>query len=286
MDEPKTVEMNFDEDYYVGDVMFQKNKINNQLVVGGFLKDVIPRPGPDLVKVGIFSYTINLDDNSIKTRVINMFDDNMLTALQSNARRSRYYKYKMDYMLTIDKNIYYVGEQYSEQQNYSYDPVSHMSRTYWQYEYMDVIVAKLNEKGEMEWITNTPLRISRTLDYAHVFKLYMATATKDNIYILNNENAKNIQEYARPDFRPTDLRYTSGIHGSNFVSTAVALTDGKLKHTLVFENEHYCFNPVQETNFNLMPPANTELFVKGKDNEIYIYTEDRGRDRFSKIEFD
>ena len=85
------------------------------------------------------------------------------------------------------------------------------------------------------------------------------------------------------NFEPKDLKTVSGIHGSNFVSTAISLTDGKITHQLVFENKDYCFAPIQERNMQFMPPEDTEIFVPSSNNELYIYTEDRGRDRFSRI---
>ena len=87
----------------------------------------------------------------------------------------------------------------------------------WHYEYMDVIVAKLNAKGEFEWIKNSPLRNEMVLgQVAHVFKQYIAVATSKNLYILNDDHPKNIERYAKADFEPKDLKSVKGIHGSNF----------------------------------------------------------------------
>jgi len=76
----------------------------------------------------------------------------MLAALESNPRRSKYFKYKLDYILPVGDATYYIGEQYNEYY------VRNSSNTYgsssgnWNYEYMDVIIGKLNAKGEFEWI--------------------------------------------------------------------------------------------------------------------------------------
>ncbi len=282
--EPKITELKFDDDYLVKDVQFSKTP-NNELVVGGFLKDVIERKGRDLVKVGVFSFTINISTGAIVSNTVKMFDDKILTALESSAKQSRYFRYKLDYIFPIGKDVYYVGEQYREEQVTTYNSQSHSSSTYWEYEYMDVIIAKLNSKGTFEWIKNTPLRNNMRLNYPHVFKQYIAIPTENNLYILNNEHEKNIKIYAEPDFEPKDLKSMSGIHGSNFTYTSVSLSNGSLTHKLIFNNEDYCFAPIQERNIQFIPPSDTEIFVKGKNNEIYIYTEDRGRDRFGKITF-
>jgi hypothetical protein len=280
--EPKNTELTFDDDYLVKDVEFSKTP-NGEIVIGGFLKDVIERKGRDLVKVGIFSFTINISTAAIVSKTVKMFDDKLLTALESNAKKSKYFLYKLDYIFPVGNDVFYVGEQYRYEVVTTYNSQTHTSSTHYNYEYMDVIVAKLNAKGEFEWIKNTPLRNNLTLQYPHVFKQYIAVPTSKAIYVINNEHEKNIKIYSEPDFEPKDIKSMSGIHGSNFVYTAVDVTNGALTHNLIFNNEDYCFAPIQERNLQFIPPSDTEIFVKGKGNDIYIYTEDKGRDRFTKL---
>lgn len=284
---PKTQELLFDDDYLVSDIEF--NKANDgEIVVGGFIKDVIERKGADLVKVGIFSFKINLSNNTVAAKTAKFFNDDMLKALESNARRSKWFKYKLDYILPIGDAVYYVGEQYSEQYvSSSYGSYGSSSSSYWQYEYQDVIIAKLNKSGEFEWVKNSPLRNEMRMNFPHVFKQYIAVATQKNLYILNDDHPKNIERYEKADFEPKDLKSVQGIHGSNFVCNTVSLVDGKVtKRNVLMKNDDYCFAPIQERNPQFIPPSDCEIFVQGKDNQIYIYTEDKGRDRFSKIKFD
>jgi hypothetical protein len=279
-----TVELPFDDNYLVNDIEFNKN--NNELTIGGFLKDVIERKGRDLVKVGIFSFKVDLNGKKVSSKAVKIFDDKLLTDLESNPRRSRYFKYKLDYILPVGDAFYYVGEQYQEQMvmertNYGYN-------VYWTYEYMDVIIGKLNAKGEFEWVKNSPLRVNvDRQNYPHLFKQYIAVATDKNLYILNDDHPKNIERYEKPDFEAKDLKSVRGIHGSNFVCNVISLQDGKVKdRKVLMKNEDYCFAPVQERNPQFIPPSDCEIFVPSKNNEIFIYTEDRGRDRFAKIKFD
>lgn len=285
----KDLELTFDDDYLVNDIEFSKTN-ENEIVMGGFIKDVIERKGRDLVKCGIFSFKINITNNTVAAKTFKFFDDNMLTALESNARRSRYFKYKLDYIFPIGDATYYVGEQYSEQwiQNTS-NSYSSMAGNNgrWVYEYMDVIVGKLNAKGEFEWIKNSPLRqVVELGNIAHVFKQYIAIATDKNLYILNDDHPKNIERYAKADFEPKDLKTVRGIHGSNFVCNTMSLKDGSItERNVLMKNEDYCFAPIQERNMQFVPPSDCEIFVPGKNNEIFIYTEDKGKDRFAKIKF-
>ncbi len=284
----KDLELTFDDDYLVNDIEFSKTG-DNEIVMGGFIKDVIERKGRDLVKCGIFSFKINLTNNTVAAKTFKFFDDKMLVALESNPRRSKYFKYKLDYILPIGSDVYYVGEQYNEQfiKNNNNSMGSIGSNGNWTYEYMDVIIAKLNAKGEFEWIKNSPLRNEMTIgSIAHVFKQYIAVATTKNLYILNDDHPKNIERYAKADFEPKDLKSVRGIHGSNFVCNTVSLRDGSVtERQVLMKNEDYCFAPIQERNPQFIPPSDCEIFVPGKDNEIFIYTEDKGKDRFAKIKF-
>lgn len=297
---PKQLDLSFDDDYYVRDIEFSKSN-DNELVIGGFLKDVVERKGRDLVKVGVFSFKVNVASNTVASMAVKFFDDNILTALESNARRSRYFKYKMDYIIPVGDAVYYIGEQYSEEYHQNTNSSYGMgglagaalgaatgNNGYYQYEYMDVIVAKLNSKGQFEWIKNSPLRQNdRVNGQPHVFKQYIALATSKNLYILNDDHPKNIERYQKADFEPKDLKSVTGIHGSNFVCNVMSLTDGNVTaRKVLMKNDDYCFAPIQERNPQFMPPSDCEIFVPGKNDEIFIYTEDRGRDRFSKIKFD
>lgn len=298
--EPKNIELNFDDDYFVRDIEFKKNS-NNEIIIGGYVKDVIERKGRDLIAVGIFSFKINLTNNSVASKAFKFFDDALLLSLESSSKRARKFKYKLDYIFHVGDADYLVGEQYREEMVVRTNN-STMARpggirpaggyggstdVDWHYEYMDVIVAKLNSKGEFEWIKNLPLRQEMSLENkAHVFKQYIAVATDKNINILCDDHPKNIERYLKADFEPKDLKSVRGIHGSNFVCNTLNLATGKITRTVLMKNEDYCFAPIQERNPQFIPPSDCEIFVPGKNNEIYIYTEDRGRDRFATIKLE
>lgn len=280
----KALNLPFDDFYGVGDIEFSKAN-DGDIVVGGFLTDIVERKGRDLVKCGIFSFKINVSNNSLTGKTTYFFDDKMLTALESKPKHARFNNYKLDYIMPVGDAVYYVGEQYRVTE-VTQTSNSRVTNVYYQYEYMDVIIAKLNAQGKFEWIQNVPLRNEMRMDYHHVFKQYIAVATSKNLYILCDDHRKNMERYEKPDFEPRDLKSVTGIHGSNFVCNAVDLRNGKITRSIVFENEEYCFAPIQERNIQFVPPSDCEIFVPGKNNEIFIYTEDRGKDRFAKIKFD
>ena len=194
--------------------------------------------------------------------------------------------------MPVGDAVYYVGEQYRETKvtrttNYGtgFGGIGNNNNSYWEYEYMDVIVAKLNKEGKFEWIKNVPLRNEMRLDFPHVFKQYAAVTTSKNLYILCNDHPKNMARYEKGSYEPSDLKSVTGIHGSNFVSNMVDLGSGKITRSVVFENDKYCFAPIQERNQQFIPPSECEIFLPGKDNEIFIYTEDRGKDQFGRLTF-
>lgn len=283
-DKPQVVNLPFDDSYFVGDIEFSV-AADKDVVIGGFLSDVVERKGRDLVKRGIFSFKVNPGSNSVVGKTVYFFEDKMLAALESTPKRAKYDNYKLDYIIPVGDATYYVGELYRLTVVTTYNSNGSSTTTY-NYDYMDVIVAKLNSKGVFEWIVNSPLRNDMSLKYGHVFKQYIAYNTNKNLYILCNDHPKNMARYEKADFEPKDLKSVSGIHGSNFVCNAIDLKTGNIKRQVVFENEDFCFAPIQERNPQFLPPSDCEIFSPGAAGEIYIYTEDRGVDRFGKIKFD
>lgn len=290
---PKIIDLPFDDKYYIKDVQFMKSN-DNELVVGGFLKDVIERKGRDLVKSGVFSFTINTKTATVTSKPVRFFDDKLLDALESTTKNKRVKDmgYKMDYILPVGKDVYYVGEQYHRYTTGGAYGMGGMgmgssNSTTYHLEFMDVLVAKLNAKGEFEWIQNSPLRVrTESKVPPPLYKQYFAYSTSNNIYIMCDDNAKNLDIYKEKDFTPKKLKDVVGIHGSNFVCNAISTANGSIKRSLVWNNDEYCFAPVQEKNPQFRPPTDCEIFVPGKNNEIYIYTEDKGLDRFAKLKFE
>jgi hypothetical protein len=282
---PVVLELTFDQEYSINDIEFLKTG-PNEIVVAGFIKEISERQGTDLVRAGLFSYKVNLDANAVSSKLKYFFDDRMLTALESNRKRAKNFKYKLDYIMPIGDAVYYVGEQYNEQWNIVRSRAGALSaESMVNYEYMDVIVAKLNSDGRLEWCKNLPLRNEMRLGFTHVFKQYIAIPTSKSLYILCNDHPKNLEQYEKENYHPSDLKPVDNIHGSYFVSNQLDLATGTIKRASVFENKDYCFAPVRVTLPGFIPPSEREVFVAGKDNEIYIYTEDRGRDQFGKLKF-
>jgi hypothetical protein len=291
---PISTPLDLNPEYLVYDVTFSMNKQGN-VVIGGFFKDVVERKGRDLVDVGVFSFRINAASGALENKALKIFDEKILTALESNQKRARYMNYKVDYLIPSGDDFYLIGEQYTvtvqnKQQN-AFSSVSNIiaiasgANPFYVgknfiYEYMDVIVAKINAKGEVEWISNSPLRNQTvTSDNPHVFKQYFAYNSSKGIYLFYNEHKKNSERLAQPDFKPSDLKTQVYIHGSNFVYSKIT-PDGKVKHDIAFVNDTYCFAPIQERDIKFLPPQEAEIYVEGSVDQLFVFTEDRGKGSF------
>lgn len=277
---PKTVELRFDEDYKICDLKFIRNT-NNEIVVGGYIKSQVNRKSADLIKIGIFSFKIDLANGNVSSKDIQIFDEKTLYNLGVTARHSKSINYQCDYILPIGDAIYYIGQQYRD--NYV-SPGNYGEA--WVCEYMDVIVSKLNSHGQFEWTQNIPFRQSVRTAYKHLFKTYIAMGSSKNVYILGNEHPENMDIYLKKDYEPKDLQPVEGPRGCNFICSAVALTNGDIKRYLVLVNKDYCFVPIQERDPKLLPPKDADISVFSNNNEMFIYTENRGRDRFAKLKFE
>lgn len=298
--EPIVAKLDLNPEYVVYDLIFNVND-KKELMIAGFFKDVVERKGRDWVDVGVFTYKINTVTGSIDEKSQKTFDEKMLIALESSKKKARNMNYKVDYLIPSGDDFYLVGEQYtvavSNKSSSTFGDINNIVALasganpfyvgkIFTYEYMDVIVAKINGNGEFEWITNSPLRNSTVLsDNPHVFKQYIAVPSTAGIYLFYNEHPKNVERLQKPDYEPKDLKTQKYIHGSNMVFSKIT-PDGKMIHDVAYANEEYCFAPIQERDIKFLPPESAEIYVQGTGDEIIIYIEDRGKSKFASVNMD
>jgi hypothetical protein len=286
-DIPLRVEAQFGNDYYANDIMMKKVSAT-ELSVAGYYRDLAPHRGKELIKAGIFNLDINLADNKLKSKMVKPFDDKLLETLSLKGKDdvTRWYRFKMDYMLHTTDGDYYIGEEYNAQPNEDFNPDTHTTTLFWTYKYRDVLVAKLNANGEFEWVENVPLRLNVELGFPLVYMQYIAYATPKRVYILADEDPKNDKIMKQKDYDAEDVKEIFEVPNSNFACTSFTSSDGKMEHKVLFNNDKYCFGPLLEKHLQYMPSPSSQLFIPGKANEIIIHTENKGKDRFSKIVFE
>ncbi len=271
-------------DYYVGDAEFLKN--NNELVCAGFYKDVIERQGRDLIDVGVFYYAYNFDTGELISKSNKLFSEDLLAKLTYRRQQPGYFDYKIDYVKKIGNDIYLIGQQYSEEYVYYYNPSTRSTTSYWYYDYKDILVAKLNGSNNIDWVKNIPFRYSMRMNNPHIFMHYFVYGTPANLYVFYDDHHKNYTGNTFGDYDPKKIKYYGSIHGSNFIGAQINLGTGTLTRQIVFENKDYCFAPIQENNLQFIAANNTQIFVSDGKSQIIIYTENRGAERFTKLKLE
>jgi hypothetical protein len=278
--EEQSSEINLDFDYSNIFKDFQFINTNNKIIVVGYFLEHIKRTGRDKLNQGLFSFTINLTTQKVESRTIKMLDEQMLATSESSLNKGG--DYRMDYVFTSGENTYFVGEQYLKGGIIKTNASGSVSMMY-TYTYLDVIVGKLNGRGEFEWIKSVPMKTKLTTTIPHHFKPYCAILNKDNIYILRNSDPKNLKIINSSTYKASDLKRTYENPGSSFIYSTVNINDGLLKHGLIFENIKYCFAPIQIKDINFYPSRNSDV-IFGANNEVYFFTQDyKGKECFDKL---
>lgn len=300
-DSPKSYQLDITDKFRVEDLSIVQNG-TNELVVGGFVKEHEKKTGFDMLRLGLFNFTVNLTDYSIKNRELFTFSDSILNVLRVTPKLSHFFDYKMDYTFSIGSDIYFIGQQYARgpygvTRNSPDSPARNIEdNTEAFYNYNDVMIAKLNSAGKWEWIKIIPVRFKFDQMDPHVSTQYIAYATDKNIYILHNDKKGNLKVFDKPVLELEHLGNTKKSKGSDFVSRAISLTDGKIISNVIFTNDNYCFDLIPTLDYTgPFPPyserklyyssCETDLFVNGVSNEIYIYSQSSLKGRFLKLKF-
>lgn len=261
----------YDHYFSVANVQFYSGK-PDELVIGGFLKDI-------LIRVGIFNINIDINTARVKSNKTMMLEYNMLTTLQSLPNLPLNYKYKLDYILPAGGDLFFVGQQCrstfvkSKPEN---------DETHWEHEYRDVIVAKVNSKGEFAWTNELSVRNIVTTETPHTFNQYFATSGTKNINIFYNDFAKNASVYEKAGYDSKELTSTTSIPGSVFQQARISLTDGALRRTVIMQNDSLCFTPSQEGDSRFAPGA-ASLILPAAPGEIIFYSGLSDRRYFCKL---
>lgn len=287
--------------FRVEDLYIIKNG-DKEIVVAGFVKEQEKKTGFDLLRLGLFNFTVNLSDYSIINRELMTFNDSMLNALRVTPKLSHFFKYKMDYAYAVGSDIYFIGEQYARgpygatRNNPDGPLVNPNDNTEPFYNYNDVIVAKLNSAGKWEWTKVIPLRFKFDQMDPYVSTQYIAYLASKSICILHNDKKGNLKVFDKPVLELEHLGNTKKSKGSDFVCREISLSDGKIKSSVVFSNDNYCFDPIPSLDYTgSFPPyserklyyssSDADLFINGAKNEIYIYTQTTLKGRFVKLKF-
>jgi len=244
------------------DIAYSKFKMysptDGELYLAGFLGEKYDHKAKgQFNELSFIQIKINTKTGTISTTEKKL-DPSLMEALEAYKNRDLLY-YTRDFYM-IGQDTYVIGEQLfvRPDHNQAIDiPFLHTA----------VLITKLNEKKEVEWIRQVP-----TLFYTYNNKQIITAYTDKTFYIFNNEHEDNLALVGTPNIKPADLKEAPLLFRStNFVYTSFSLLDGKLnQHGLVFPAKEYFFFPKQAwgrsafcivQNIDLSVPIDKKAFV-------------------------
>ncbi len=260
------------------------NDKSNRLVIGGFCK-VMNESEPLLTSnAGIFSFSVDLVSCKIESKQVRMFEPEFMHALQNAPELTPYYKYKMDNIFSIGADLFFVGQLFTDKVMVNSEGNEEGNREQMhESNYLDVIVAKLNAFGLMEWVKNVPVRSQWQSYDGLVSNSYFAVPASNHIYIFYNEHPSNADLYLKEQKFPNEWLSIKEASGSNFVFSAMAVTEGVIKHRALMQNESYCWTPFQKPDPSYPSADAADIYLPASGNEVFIYTEAPGKERFSRL---
>jgi hypothetical protein len=290
--EPKITEFSF------GQSTFRDVKISsisdNVLIVGGYL-DCFTKVGKKLeAKEVLFSYKIDLVNSMGVSKVVNLSDKDFLLNNKYLLDYDPVYyiqEYKLDYIIPVNNEIYYVYQNLTESycvqstivtKNSSGTIIDSDDIGAACYEYRDIYVTKQNSEGKFQWTKKIVVYNSRSLGVSHFYKHYIVVPTIDNINVFYIENEKNFASYNKPDYEK-NFYINSNVGGANCVCSAISTTDGTVNHFLAFKNSDYWYIPCLRVYPNYNDPYWSENLLMGKNNNFYLYNEGDNKGRFSRL---
>ncbi len=294
--EAKRVELVLEPTNKIYNVKFVINS-NNQLLVAGFLRNIVQASGPDYVTNGIFGYTISLETYKITANAIQLFEENALTPKGFEPDDAKHINYKVDYMFEENNSAFLLGQQYYIKRNI--EGGSTVTMVTYNHDYYDITAVKYNPEGKFEWVKKLPFRFSTDDKGPSYFDDYVAFINNKKIYVLNNENIFSLKNTMKTN-DSKNMAYYTDVRWTNFVYSSLTTDDGNYEHKLIFTNKPYCFVPSVNPDIHttIIKPYIRSLSKKMKlqfeweelflqnNNEVIIFTNQKGKDRFSKFKVD
>jgi hypothetical protein len=250
---------------------------DEDIVCAGFYSD----RGTFSIK-GTYFFRVDGETKNIVSKSLKEFDLNFLTMemTEKEAEKTKkkmekgkdteLYEYDLDNLiLRSDGGAVLVGEQYFVR------VVTHTTTnanggttttTTYHYHYNDIIVININPQGNIEWAVKVP-KTQHTVNDGGFFSSYALAVVKDKLYLVFNDNPKNLLELKQGqnyNFRP------------HRESVVVLVTVDKNGNTF---------------KMKLFSSAETETVTRPKvceqisDNEMVIFGQKKTTQRFARINF-
>jgi hypothetical protein len=183
---------------------------NGDLAIGGFYSNT-----PQYSLAGTFYLRINQYNQQVVSKALKAFDTGFMRQFMPEKKIKKGKElsdfYFDHFIVREDGSALFIAEQYYMQIVYNYnDPFGYPYGYYtpgfyspyyfgrttynYQYYYNDLIVVSVNAAGDIQWTKKIPKRQMSTNDGGYYLS-YSLGVTKNNIYILFNDNRNNAKYY-------------------------------------------------------------------------------------------
>ncbi len=246
---------------------------DSYMICAGFYSNLPYRNAAD----GIFSFKLTKEGDLIDSRnyeipleVLNMYISEK--AQRRNEKKEEKDKAEFEDLelreLFIDENggVLLVGEQYYIQAHTYYNS-NGSSRTYYTYHYNDLLVTKINESGQLEWMKKLPKRQTGTSGRGSMSYKHMAADGSHYFLFLDNE--RNLE--LTPDRFPAVYR-----DGGEGFLTAYKVSDksGSVDKVSITSTRDVLGLPVYQFQTSRILPIDKNSFVvevyKKKKQDVLI----------------
>jgi len=247
------------EEYTLGNMRITIN-VNEDIFCGGTYsnKGIIG-------ETGIYLYKINGDSKENVVERFVKFNDKVIANENLSKKRIKKGEILFSYswknmMIRDDGGVLLFGEYYSK------DSSKFEGNTTHSHYYKNIVVVSVNQYGDVEWMESTKKRqytSNHSFGNSTSFSSYIASVVDDKVYLIFNDNLKNIDNDSRKV-------HNFKTNGENAVVTIVELSKtDKQKREVLFM--------VEDTDFPVVP-SNVEQVSR---NELFIFN----GERFCKLVF-
>ncbi len=247
--------------YYITDCSFTISN-DNKIICAGFYSE----KGYGNI-MGSFYLSIDPETEKILTKGVSPFDVEFLKLFMSDSRAEKGKElpnFDLDQIvIREDGGAVLIGEEY-------YVTVSTTTSsngsttTRTTYHYNDIIVININPDNSVEWATKIPKRQAGSSGF---YLSYAAHIKDDKIYLIFNDNEKNLDEIKPDKIYPYD--------GKDSYATLVTINEnGTWKKSALFSNK--------ETGVILRPIVSEQI----NDDELIMYAEKGRKYVIGKITFE
>ncbi len=280
-DEITEVNLNL-EDRYVSQLKMEDDEKGNLMVTGFFGKKTTG------IK-GIFSMLINPDKETIIQSDFYTFSDEFILQGMKEKRKEKIQKKNerkgreasLDHFIlrsldkTNDGGFFGIAEFYQLVVVTTTDPKTGATRTTYHYYYNDIIVFKVDNKGELEWNKKIH-KYQHSVNDGGYYSSFCHVQMKDKAMIIFNDNVKNYSPESGKFIAKEGEVQHARIGKKNAVAfVEVDLENGDIKRKMLSKNE--------EKNLNIVPKWS---YANEKDNAILLFANVGKKQKIGYIKFD